>query len=228
VAPERINEILNILDATYPDVTCALTHRSAWELLVATILSAQSTDVNVNKVTPRVKNSSRLYQKEFRAMVLVLFAPEGSVFIEYFLDKLHYEEVPPAGLRQTVVNKSRVWLAPDDLSSWQLDLSPSPIPSGNGAAERTKAMSYPLAGSRRPRGSPCYDRVLRNCPILGLGSFGNTALSTAKPIKLHHLAKSPSCPNASTAGSRIRPVEPMQIFPFTLRRRHIRQSTNIG
>ena len=52
MAPERINEILNILDATYPDVTCALTHRSAWELLVATILSAQSTDVNVNKVTP--------------------------------------------------------------------------------------------------------------------------------------------------------------------------------
>jgi len=36
----------------YPEVTCALTHRSAWELLVATILSAQSTDVGVNKVTP--------------------------------------------------------------------------------------------------------------------------------------------------------------------------------
>lgn len=52
VAPERIKEILKILDATYPEVTCALTHRSAWELLVATILSAQSTDVNVNKVTP--------------------------------------------------------------------------------------------------------------------------------------------------------------------------------
>jgi endonuclease III len=52
VAPERIAEILRILDATYPEVTCALTHRSAWELLVATILSAQSTDVNVNKVTP--------------------------------------------------------------------------------------------------------------------------------------------------------------------------------
>jgi endonuclease III len=52
VAPGRIAEILRILDATYPEVTCALTHRSAWELLVATILSAQSTDVNVNKVTP--------------------------------------------------------------------------------------------------------------------------------------------------------------------------------
>jgi len=52
LAPERIAAILRILDQTYPDVTCALTHRNPWELLVATILSAQSTDVNVNKVTP--------------------------------------------------------------------------------------------------------------------------------------------------------------------------------
>jgi endonuclease III len=49
---ERVQEILKRLDQTYPAVTCALTHRDAWELLVATILSAQSTDVNVNKVTP--------------------------------------------------------------------------------------------------------------------------------------------------------------------------------
>lgn len=53
-APERVAEILKRLDQTYPDVTCALTHKSAWELLVATILSAQSTDVNVNKVTPEI------------------------------------------------------------------------------------------------------------------------------------------------------------------------------
>jgi endonuclease-3 len=52
LAPERVQEILNRLDQTYPDVTCALHHKSAWELLVATILSAQSTDVNVNRVTP--------------------------------------------------------------------------------------------------------------------------------------------------------------------------------
>ena len=51
VAPERISEILKRLDQLYPDVTCALTHRTAWELLVATILSAQSTDVRVNMVT---------------------------------------------------------------------------------------------------------------------------------------------------------------------------------
>jgi endonuclease III len=54
VAPERVSEILKRLDQLYPDVTCALTHASAWELLVATILSAQSTDVNVNRVTPEL------------------------------------------------------------------------------------------------------------------------------------------------------------------------------
>ena len=54
VAPERVAEILKRLDQLYPDVTCALTHASAWELLVATILSAQSTDVNVNRVTPEL------------------------------------------------------------------------------------------------------------------------------------------------------------------------------
>jgi endonuclease-3 len=54
LAPERIAEILKRLDQLYPDVTCALAHASAWELLVATILSAQSTDVNVNRVTPEL------------------------------------------------------------------------------------------------------------------------------------------------------------------------------
>jgi endonuclease III len=53
-SPERVQEILARLDRQYPSVTCALTHRSAWELLVATILSAQSTDVNVNRVTPEL------------------------------------------------------------------------------------------------------------------------------------------------------------------------------
>jgi endonuclease-3 len=54
LAPARIAEILQRLDQLYPDATCALTHKSAWELLVATILSAQSTDVNVNRVTPEL------------------------------------------------------------------------------------------------------------------------------------------------------------------------------
>lgn len=51
-SPQRVAEILRRLDATYPSVKCALHHKSAWELLVATILSAQCTDVRVNMVTP--------------------------------------------------------------------------------------------------------------------------------------------------------------------------------
>ena len=54
LAPSRIAAILKALDEAYPDVECALTHRSPWELLVATILSAQCTDVRVNMVTPEL------------------------------------------------------------------------------------------------------------------------------------------------------------------------------
>jgi endonuclease-3 len=54
LAAERIAAILKGLDEAYPDVECALTHRSPWELLVATILSAQCTDVRVNMVTPEL------------------------------------------------------------------------------------------------------------------------------------------------------------------------------
>ena len=48
----RLKAILKGLDAMYPNAVCALTHRSPWELLAATILSAQCTDKRVNEVTP--------------------------------------------------------------------------------------------------------------------------------------------------------------------------------
>jgi endonuclease-3 len=48
----RVKEILKRLDEMYPNVVTALMHRTPWELLVATILSAQSTDKLVNQVTP--------------------------------------------------------------------------------------------------------------------------------------------------------------------------------
>jgi endonuclease-3 len=50
----RVKKILTGLDKMYPNVTCALEHSSAWELLVATILSAQCTDKRVNAVTPEL------------------------------------------------------------------------------------------------------------------------------------------------------------------------------
>jgi endonuclease-3 len=54
LAPERVKAILDALQKTYPNVVCALHHRNAFELTIATILSAQTTDVGVNKVTPEL------------------------------------------------------------------------------------------------------------------------------------------------------------------------------
>jgi endonuclease-3 len=48
----RISQILDALDERYPQANCALRHGDAWQLLVATILSAQCTDERVNQVTP--------------------------------------------------------------------------------------------------------------------------------------------------------------------------------
>jgi endonuclease-3 len=53
-SPARVAAILEVLRKTYPDVVCALNHKNAWELTVATILSAQCTDVRVNLVTPKL------------------------------------------------------------------------------------------------------------------------------------------------------------------------------
>ena len=49
--PKRVRSILAKLDEAYPDVTCALQHRNTFQLLIATILSAQCTDERVNQVT---------------------------------------------------------------------------------------------------------------------------------------------------------------------------------
>jgi endonuclease-3 len=69
-SPERIKEILHRLDQTYPGATCALHHSNAWELLVATILSAQCTDVRVNMTTPE------LFRKYPTAQAFAALKPE--------------------------------------------------------------------------------------------------------------------------------------------------------
>jgi len=50
----RVRAILKGLDAAYPDATCELKHENAFQLLIATILSAQCTDARVNIVTPKL------------------------------------------------------------------------------------------------------------------------------------------------------------------------------
>ena len=48
---KNVNKVLDILEETYPEAKCELDYTTPFELLVATILSAQCTDVRVNKVT---------------------------------------------------------------------------------------------------------------------------------------------------------------------------------
>jgi len=52
VQPERVSQILERLEESYPEVETALRHENPLQLLVATILSAQCTDARVNLVTP--------------------------------------------------------------------------------------------------------------------------------------------------------------------------------
>ncbi|MFW5662857.1 MAG: endonuclease III [Bacteroidota bacterium] len=51
---QRMSKILEILSGEYPDVTIQLNHNNAFELLIATILSAQCTDARVNEVTKKL------------------------------------------------------------------------------------------------------------------------------------------------------------------------------
>ncbi|RMF97770.1 MAG: endonuclease III [Candidatus Schekmanbacteria bacterium] len=69
---KRVEKIIEILDKTYPQAKCALNHKNPYQLLVATILSAQCTDKRVNMVTkdlfkkyPTIKDIAEANQKEF-------------------------------------------------------------------------------------------------------------------------------------------------------------------
>ena len=62
ISKSRINKILQILRSTYPDVKTALRHQNPLEMLIATILSAQCTDVRVNEVTKTLFKKLRTAQ----------------------------------------------------------------------------------------------------------------------------------------------------------------------
>ena len=59
---KRISKILEVLQKTYPEAHCELDHSNAFELLMATILSAQCTDVRVNLVTKKLFQRCRTPQ----------------------------------------------------------------------------------------------------------------------------------------------------------------------
>ena len=72
----RLPELMHRLELTYPEAACALNHRNAYEILVATVLSAQCTDARVNQVTPALfrryptpRTLSRASQPEVEEMI---------------------------------------------------------------------------------------------------------------------------------------------------------------
>src|SRR5439155_1702924 len=71
----RLKTIIARLEQAYPDATCALDHRNPLELLVATILSAQSTDARVNMVTPALFTKYRT-ARDYAAADPTLFEQE--------------------------------------------------------------------------------------------------------------------------------------------------------
>jgi endonuclease-3 len=57
--PERLREMLQLLETAYPDAHCELNYSNPFELLIATMLSAQATDKKVNQITARLFQTCR-------------------------------------------------------------------------------------------------------------------------------------------------------------------------
>ncbi len=102
----RIHEIIHRLRLVHPDAHCELIHEDPWQLLVATILSAQCTDVRVNQVTPILFErfpTPRDMADADRAEIEAIIRPTGfyrnkARFIQEAAQRVAYEydgEIPP-------------------------------------------------------------------------------------------------------------------------------------
>lgn len=102
---ERIGPIIQRLKRRYPDARCALEHRNPFELLVATILSAQCTDVRVNLVTKGLFQKYRtaadyahadpaVFQEEIRSTGFFRNKTKSVIGMAQALVERHGGEVP--------------------------------------------------------------------------------------------------------------------------------------
>ena len=99
---KRIGRILTILERTYPNAACSLRYRTPLELLVATILSAQCTDVLVNKVTPELfttYRSAKAYAGALRKQMAQFVGRQPRVSVDIAGDPI---EGNPSGELQIV------------------------------------------------------------------------------------------------------------------------------
>lgn len=101
----KARAVLNRLVARYPDVHTALDYEDAWQLLVVTVLSAQTTDENVNKVAPhlfeRFPTASDLAEANPEEVEEIIFSTgfyrqktKSIISLAQDLDELYAGEVP--------------------------------------------------------------------------------------------------------------------------------------
>ncbi len=76
MSPKRVHEVLDLLEQAYPDARCELNYKTPFQLLVATMLSAQTTDKTVNRVTeslftayPGLEDFLQLRQEELEVKI---------------------------------------------------------------------------------------------------------------------------------------------------------------
>ncbi len=91
---EKVNFVINTLYKLYPEIPIPLDHKDPYTLLIAVLMSAQSTDVRVNKITPllfeRADNPYdmiKLSVEEIREIIkpVVYLQLKGKVFIVYHI-----------------------------------------------------------------------------------------------------------------------------------------------
>jgi endonuclease III len=102
---EHYNKIIDILEETYPDAHCELVHESPFELLISTVLSAQTTDKKVNQVTEKLykkyntpeafaKLRQEELEQEIREIGLYKNKAKNIIALSQMLINEHNGEVP--------------------------------------------------------------------------------------------------------------------------------------
>ncbi len=118
---EKLSEIIKRLKKEYPELKTALRFRNPFELLVATILSAQTTDVHVNKVRGTPRDTSRNSFPFFTSFPIIPYPKSCLHFsaIEEILnatDKIHErlkDKILGAGFYNIgITGRAQIWQTP--------------------------------------------------------------------------------------------------------------------
>ena len=104
----KVNEISSFLDEVFPNVGCELVYNKDYELVIAVMLSAQTTDISVNKVTPILFDKNKA--KNVIAIAKALVNDYGGVVPS---DKDELQKLPGVGNKTAGVIRAEIFRIPD-------------------------------------------------------------------------------------------------------------------